>query len=178
MKEVESLAPHVATHVISSQTGEGLDSLISCLREGQTTILIGSSGVGKSTLINGLMGTETLKTNEVRSWDHRGRHTTTKRMLLHLPTGGMIIDTPGIRELQLVEEQVPLEEAFPEIIALSTSCKFRDCLHEAEPRCAVKGAVEKGALSQERLANYQKLKFEIDQKTKSRQTYRGSKGGK
>ncbi len=136
-----------------------------CIRDriqpGRTVAFIGSSGVGKSTLINKLLGTDLLKTGEVRESDHRGRHVTTRRELIVLPEGGCLIDTPGMRELQLWDVDQGLEEAFPEIDALARRCHFSDCRHRHEIKCAVRAAVEAGTLPRERYTNYLKMQDEL-----------------
>lgn len=162
--EVEASAPGAAIEAISSRTGYGLDRLAAYFAAGQTGALLGSSGVGKSTLINRLLGRDALRTREVRD-DGRGRHTTTHRELLLLPAGGLIIDTPGMRELQLWDDEESggqgLNETFEDIEQLAQQCLFNDCQHEREPRCAVRRALEEGTLAAERFASYQKLQREL-----------------
>ena len=118
---------------------------------------LGSSGVGKSTLINTLLGMEIQRTNTIREDDDKGRHTTTKRSLHLIPGGGLLLDTPGMRELQLADCEQGLEETFSEIVELAAQCKFSDCSHQGEPGCAVRAAIELGRLDERRLSNYQKL---------------------
>jgi ribosome biogenesis GTPase len=125
-----------------------------------TVALLGSSGVGKSTLINALAGASLQQTDEVRG-DGKGRHTTTHRQLLRLPGGGLIIDTPGMRELQLWESQTGLEDTFGDINEFAKDCRFSDCQHAGEPGCAVADAVRRGQLAEDRLQSYQKLQREI-----------------
>jgi ribosome biogenesis GTPase len=159
--DVERIAGGAPVHAVSSKLGRGLEALDIHLRPGRTVALLGSSGVGKSTLINRLLGYERQLTNEVRESDSRGRHTTTYRELVPLPGGALLIDTPGMRELQLWEASEGFEETFEDIAQLAADCHFGDCRHGAEPRCAVKQAVSEGRLAPERLASYQKLQAEL-----------------
>lgn len=149
-------APGVVTLLASGATGEGLDALRGLFSAGTTGVLIGASGVGKSTLLNALVGECVQATGEVRLADHRGRHTTTGRRLIVLPSGGALIDGPGIRELKLWDSS-GLEEAFDDVATLGVGCRFRDCRHEGEPGCAVTAAVESGDLDPSRLASLHKL---------------------
>jgi ribosome biogenesis GTPase / thiamine phosphate phosphatase len=151
----------VPVHALSNVTGEGLDELGAYLRPGVTATLLGSSGVGKSTLINTLVGDELLATREIRE-DGRGRHTTTRRELVQLPGGGLVIDTPGMRELQLWVADEGLEEAFADVTSLFEHCRFSDCRHEAEPGCAVKEALADGTLAPERWDSYRRLEAELE----------------
>lgn len=159
--EVESIAIGVPIHVISSIRNDGLNNLQPYIKPGQTIGLLGSSGVGKSTLINCLIGKEIQRVNSVRESDDRGQHTTTHRELILLPNGGMIIDTPGMRELQVWDVEDGLEHMYDDIIQLSDRCRFRDCLHRHEPGCAVQSAIKEGLLDPERLYNYEKLHNEV-----------------
>jgi ribosome biogenesis GTPase len=160
MRLVESVAAGVPIHAVSGTTGEGIDELRPHLKENRTGTLLGSSGVGKSTIVNALCGQERLRTAEIR-YDGRGRHTTTHRELVFLPGGGLIIDTPGMRELQLWDPGTGLDDAFDDIDSLAAECRFRDCEHDHEPGCAVRAAIEVGDLDRARLASYHKLKREL-----------------
>jgi ribosome biogenesis GTPase / thiamine phosphate phosphatase len=159
--EVESIAYGVPVLPISNKTGEGLDAVRAELRPGVTAALLGSSGVGKSTLVNALVGEELLETREIRD-DGRGRHTTTRRQLVMLPGGGLVIDTPGLRELQLWVADEGLDEAFEDIAELVAQCRFSDCAHESEPGCAIQAALADGTLAPERWESYQKLQRELE----------------
>ena len=156
----EAVAFGVPIHVVSAVTGEGLDGLRTHLGRGRTAALLGSSGVGKSTLVNRLVGRALLATAEIRA-DGRGRHTTTHRELVLLPGGGLVLDTPGMRELQLWESADGLGEAFTDVEALAARCRFSDCAHHREPGCAVRDAIRRGELPAERYASYEKLKREL-----------------
>jgi ribosome biogenesis GTPase / thiamine phosphate phosphatase len=158
--EVEAVAIGVPVHVVSSVTGFGVDALRARLQPGVTAVLIGSSGVGKSTLVNRWVGHELMATKETRAEDDEGRHTTSHRELIVLPGGGVVIDTPGIRELQLWDSG-GVEEAFADVEALAASCRFNDCSHNTEPGCAVKEALVSGELSHDRHASWLKLQREL-----------------
>jgi ribosome biogenesis GTPase / thiamine phosphate phosphatase len=159
--ETESVAFGVPVHVVSAATGDGIDDLHPYLDGGRTAALLGSSGVGKSTIINRLLGDERLRTGELRS-DGRGRHTTTHRELIPLEGGGVIVDTPGLRELQLWESDEGLERAFADLSELAEQCRFADCRHEREPGCAVQEAIASGELPADRLESYRKLERELE----------------
>jgi ribosome biogenesis GTPase len=168
--EIELIAPGVPVHAISAvirelENGQQMMPDVAAvgryLGVGRTGALLGSSGAGKSTLINTLLGEPKLKTAEVRASDSRGRHTTRHRQLIVLPDRGILIDTPGMRELQLWDVADAVQDTFEDIEALSASCHFTDCRHMDEPRCAVKAAVVEGALAPERLASFQKLQDEM-----------------
>ncbi|HEX8183474.1 MAG TPA: ribosome small subunit-dependent GTPase A [Blastocatellia bacterium] len=159
-REVEQVAASVPVHVISSKLSQGLEPLSRYLGEGLTIAFLGSSGVGKSTLINRLLGKEQQKTQEVREEDSKGRHTTVHRELIVLPQGGLLIDTPGMRELQLWDAGEGLTDTFADIETFARDCYFADCRHENEPDCAVKAAVDEGTLDGGRLASYTKLQKE------------------
>jgi ribosome biogenesis GTPase / thiamine phosphate phosphatase len=159
--DVRGRLPFVDVLAISAKRGEGLDALTSYLSPAQTVALIGSSGVGKSTLVNRLLGHERLKTAEISEVDGKGRHTTTARHLVELPGGALLIDTPGMRELQPWVEESAISETFEEIAELARGCRFGDCAHETEPGCAVLAAVERGELSAERFDHFRHLGREI-----------------
>jgi ribosome biogenesis GTPase len=158
---VEALEPGVPVVTVSAPRGEGLPALRTHLGPGRTAVLAGSSGAGKSTLLNALMGEEVRRTQEVRACDDRGRHTTTLRELFLLPTGGCLIDTPGIREVGLSAEGADLDSAFSDVSILARGCRFRDCAHGAEPGCAVREAVAEGILPPDRFRNYLRLRREV-----------------
>ena len=160
LSQVQTAALGVNTHVVSVVSQKGLAILKEYLKTGQTVALIGSSGVGKSTLINYLAGSEILSTSPVRSSDGKGRHTTTHRELVILKDGGIVIDTPGMRELHIMDVDQGINSTFKDIEELARSCRFRDCRHQTEPHCAEKQAVESGELSAKRLSNYFKLQKE------------------
>jgi len=158
--EIGSVAFDVPVVSVSAVTGKGLPELQNHLAPGRTAGLIGSSGVGKSSLVNRLLGREAQLVKTVRR-DEKGRHATTRRELIELPDGGILIDTPGMRELGLVEDAGGVNNLFADIVALTADCKFRDCSHQGEPGCAVAAAVESGALDGARLASYHKLQREL-----------------
>ncbi|HEU4965235.1 MAG TPA: ribosome small subunit-dependent GTPase A [Bacilli bacterium] len=158
---VENVAIGVPIHVVSSLQNEGLDALRPYVSDGQTVALIGSSGVGKSTLINRLIGEEVMETGGIREDDDKGRHTTTHRELIVLPEGGLLIDTPGMRELQLWEADEGFDNSFRDIEELAEACRFGDCEHRSEPGCAVKAALTDGTLDQGRFQNYLKMQREL-----------------
>ena len=158
---IESVAIGVPVVALSALTGAGLAALAPWLAPGRTVALLGSSGVGKSTIVNALMGETRQATNMVRADDSRGRHTTTRRELVRLPGGGLLIDTPGMRELQLWGGESGLGEAFPDIAELARECRFRDCAHAAEPGCRVREAVERGGLDPARFESWRKLQREL-----------------
>ena len=155
--KVVKAAPNTDVHVVSAIKGMGIDDLGQYLIPGKTIALLGSSGVGKSTLVNTLAGVEVMDTKDVRERDAKGRHTTTYRQMFVLESGVTIVDTPGMREFGLSEAEEGLEETFSDIIDLSSQCKFRNCTHTSEPGCAVKEAIWNGNLSENRLKLYQNL---------------------
>jgi ribosome biogenesis GTPase len=158
--EVEAVALGVPVHVVSALTGQGCDSLRARFGPGTTAVLLGSSGVGKSTLVNRFAGRELMAVTETRADDDEGRHTTSHRELIELPGGGMVIDTPGIRELQLWDGD-GIDEAFSEIDELAGACRFNDCTHASEPGCAVAAALASGELPRERYESWRKLQREL-----------------
>ncbi len=162
LQEVKSIFPHINSLTVSAETGFGINSIKELITEGKTCALVGSSGVGKSSIINCILGYERQKINDVRLADSKGKHTTTTRDLIMIPDSGMIIDTPGMREFQLWNTDEGLEIAFEEIEELSASCKFKDCSHTHESECAVLNALESGELNMERYNSYLKLKKEAE----------------
>ncbi len=157
VEEVRALAQGMPVYAVSARTPATLEVLRPYLGYGQTGALLGSSGVGKSSIVNRLVGHDLLRTRDVRESDSRGRHTSANRQLVMLPEGGVLIDTPGMRELQLWETSEGLADTFGDIEELAAHCRFRDCQHRAEPGCAVLNAVATGALHADRLASFHKL---------------------
>lgn len=178
--EVAAVAPGVAVHVISALTGAGMTAVEEHLVAGRTAVFLGPSGVGKSTIVNRLLGHARQATGEIRLRDGRGRHTTTTRELMGLPGGGFVIDTPGIRSLELLADEASLERVFADIADLAAGCRFSDCRHGSEPGCAVRAAAEDGRLAPERLDSLRKLAREArrtalltDQRAAAEQRRRG-----
>jgi ribosome biogenesis GTPase len=157
---VADVAMGVPVHRVSSVTGRGLEDLCRRVGGGRTAALLGSSGVGKSTLVNALLGRARQRVADVRA-DGRGRHTTTRRELIPIPGGGFLLDTPGMRAIGLWEAERGLADAFPEIVEVAAGCRYRDCAHDGEPGCAVEEAVAAGSLPSERLDSYRKLAAEL-----------------
>lgn len=157
---VESVAGGAGVLVTNALAGESRQQLLSYISGHRTAVLVGPSGAGKSTLINALLGEERQATREVRVVDGRGRHTTVTRELIQMPGGGVLIDTPGLRALGLTGSEEGIASAFPDIEEYARTCRFRDCTHIEEPGCAVRSAVDSGALPSERLASYHKLMLE------------------
>jgi ribosome biogenesis GTPase len=160
-EEVLQIAGGAPVVVISAKSAEGIAPILQLIGQGRTVALLGSSGVGKSTLVNQLLGEERQRVQEIRESDGRGRHTTTFRELTPLPSGGALIDTPGMRELQLWAGPESLDSAFAEIAELALACRFRNCAHTLENGCAVQAALAGGELDPERWRSYQKLHAEI-----------------
>lgn len=161
INEVDNISGGVPVHAISSITKTGIDEISKYITDGKTIAVLGSSGVGKSTFINVLLGENELETGEVSGYKDKGHHITTKRELIVLPSGGLIIDTPGMRELQLWEGDGGLDDLFDDIARLILQCKFSDCTHKSEPGCAVRKAIKSGELDEERFRSYQKMKREV-----------------
>jgi ribosome biogenesis GTPase len=178
-EEAELAAPGVPVHVVSARMETPLAALESYFAPGRTVALLGPSGAGKSSIVNRLIGHEALPTGDVREWDARGRHTSVHRQLVARAAGGLIIDTPGMRELQLWDTDVA--DAFDDIAALATGCRFRDCLHDREPGCAVKAAVAAGDLDDGRYASFIKLQaeqLEMEKRRDARSLAEAKRAGK
>ena len=174
---VERVATGVNTHVISARTGQGVNRLGAYLQPGKTVVFLGSSGVGKSSLVNALAGKEIMAVSEIREDDSKGRHTTTHRQLLMLPTGAMVIDTPGMRELGMWDVSEGLTDAFADVEQFIGKCRFSDCSHEREPGCAIRTAIAAGELDIARWESYRKLKEEaVDKEEMLRRKHEWSKG--
>jgi ribosome biogenesis GTPase / thiamine phosphate phosphatase len=158
---IEAVAFGVPVLAVSALTGEGMDALKTRLTPGRTAALLGSSGVGKSTLVNALAGREAMATREIREEDARGRHTTTHRELILLPSGALVLDTPGMRELGLWDSDDGVSATFADIAALARQCRFNDCAHVREPGCAVREAIGNGELAADRFESFLKLNREL-----------------
>ena len=177
LTQVERVAAGVNTHVISAQTGQGLARLNAYLQPGKTVVFLGSSGVGKSSLVNALAGKEIMAVSEIREDDSKGRHTTTHRQLLLLPNGAMVIDTPGMRELGMWDVSEGLGDAFADVEAFLGKCRFSDCTHQREPGCAIRAAIDAGELDVSRWESYRKLQEEaVDKEEMLRRKREWSKG--
>lgn len=159
--EVEAIAVGVPVHPVSNLTGAGVDGLAGYFSGGRTVAALGSSGAGKSSLVNRLAGDELMATGDLRA-DGRGRHTTTNRQLLMLPQGGLFLDTPGMRELRLWESEDGLAATFDDVISAAARCRFSDCSHETEPDCGVRAALADGTLDRERYVSWRKLQGELE----------------
>jgi len=157
---VEKIAADVGVYAVSAKTGYGIDRLSEYLVPRKTIVFLGSSGVGKSSLVNALAGEEIMMVNDIREDDSRGRHTTTHRQLIMLSSGAMIIDTPGMRELGMWDVSIGLDEAFTDVKSYFGKCRFSDCQHKSEPGCAIKEAIANGDLSEERWSSYLQIKRE------------------
>lgn len=157
---VQAIAGSADVHAISVRSGIGMDAINSYLVPGKTVVFLGMSGVGKSSLLNALMGTDVMDVSDIREDDSRGRHTTTRRQLIMLPSGAMVIDTPGMRTLGMWDASDGLSETFSDIEELLRSCRFSDCRHDTEPGCAIREAIDNGTLTAKRWENYKSLKRE------------------
>ena len=177
LTQVERVAAGVNTHVVSAHTGYGLERLNAYLQPGKTVVFLGSSGVGKSSLVNALAGEEIMAVNGIREDDSKGSHTTTHRQLIRLKSGVMIIDTPGMRELGMWDVSEGIGEAFSDVEQFLGRCRFTDCRHESEPGCAIKAAIANGELDVQRWESYRKLKEEaIDRDEMLRRKNEWAKG--
>jgi ribosome biogenesis GTPase len=161
LKETQAIAPGVEVLALSALSGFGMEKFAAILEPGKTAVLIGSSGSGKSTLLNRLAGNPIQAVQDVREDDHKGRHTTSSRSLFILPSGALLIDTPGLREVQLWTDEKDVDAAFPEIEALAARCRFKNCSHGDEPGCAVRQAIRDGLVDERRLAGWKKLRLEL-----------------
>ena len=168
LAEAGAVAAEAPLHVLNPRRGDGTDHVGACLTAGKTGALLGSSGVGKTTIINRLLGSDLRRTRDVRLHDSKGRHTTTHRELIALPNGAWLIDTPGMRELQLWQADASVSGTFDDVDACASNCHFTDCRHRDEPRCAVKQAVAEGRLTPERLEGYLKVRAELDELARQR----------
>lgn len=169
IKQVKDRLGDLEIVLTSSHLAEGLDQLRTLLQPNKTAVFLGSSGVGKSSLVNALLSSRTQVVSEIRQDDDKGRHTTTGRNSFLLPDGGVIVDSPGIRELQLADGTIRVEDEFSDIEELALKCKFTNCRHENEKGCAIRAALKAGDLNDDRLLSYRKLKAEIEAKALKRQ---------
>ena len=160
--QTQDVSPGVLVYAVSAGEDQGIEQLMDHLGHGKTVAFLGSSGVGKSTIINRLLGEDRMEVGEVREADGKGRHTTTHRELVALPGGGAVIDTPGMREIQVWGDEEGLADAFPEIDELAAACHFRNCRHDSEGGCAVREALDSGGLNTERFDSYMKLRAEFE----------------
>jgi len=167
----KSISRGVPVHITSAADKTGLRDLNSYFQQGQTVILLGSSGVGKSTLINAIIGYDYMQTKDIQKYKDHGRHTTTKRQMIILNRGGIIIDNPGMRAIQLWEGEKGLLKSFEDIAKLADRCRFSDCNHDKEPECAVQEAIHDGELSIERFKNYKNLLMEMDSQAERKERY-------
>lgn len=159
-KDALALAPNLDVVSLNAKSSNAVEQLLPWCTKGQTAAFLGSSGVGKSTLINSLIGGKKIVTQGVREGDDKGRHTTTSREMHFLDSGGLLLDMPGMRELQLTDVQTGVEEVFADITELALTCRFRDCKHETEPGCAISAALKAGELEENRLQRWKKLRGE------------------
>lgn len=162
LAQAQDLCVGMDVYAVSAATGEGVARLRALLTPGKTMVFLGSSGVGKSTLVNAMAGTELMRTAEIREDDSKGRHTTTHRQMLYMPGGGLIIDTPGMREIGMWNASEGLQETFADIPALEAACRFSNCTHGGEPGCAIRAALESGELDPKRWQRYQRLSREAE----------------
>ncbi|CAL9527687.1 Small ribosomal subunit biogenesis GTPase RsgA [Nocardiopsis dassonvillei] len=158
---VRSVSPGIEVHVVSAHTGQGLDGLAERMAPGSTWVLLGTSGAGKSSLVNAIAGHDLMDTGEIRG-DRRGRHTTTHRQLLLMPGGAVVLDIPGVRRIDVPGEAEGVDRTFSDVTGLAELCRFRDCAHESEPGCAVRAAVDEGELDLSRLERWNRLRREAE----------------
>lgn len=180
VRRAEETAAGVDVAAVSTVTGEGLERLNEYLKPGKTVVFLGSSGIGKSSLVNALAGETLMKVNEIRESDSRGRHTTTNRQMIRLESGASVIDTPGMRSLGMWDVTAGMGEAFQDVESLIAQCRFSDCTHEKEPGCAVRAAIESGELDEGRLTRYRQLMRENEyavkrERSKQKQAMRKAK---